>query len=205
MDKVQRVKELLDILSKASVAYYKNDSPIMTDKQYDDLYDELELLEKETGIILANSPTQKVQGSILDGLTKVQHSKLMLSAQKTKSIEDIKQFTNKSNTYASWKLDGLTLVVKYNNGKLQQVLTRGSGDFGEDVTEQAKMITNLPLSIPFNEYLELRGECVISWDNFNMINESLEEKYSHPRNLAAGSVRQLNTSIVKDRCLELKY
>ena len=174
----------------------------MTDKQYDDLYDQLLELEKSTGIIMSNSPTQKVQGEILEGLTKVKHSKLMLSAQKTKSVDNIKQFASKSDTYASWKLDGLTIVVKYKNGKLIQALTRGSGDFGEDVTEQAKMITNLPLTIPFKEELELRGECVISWNNFNKINETLEEKYSHPRNLAAGSIRQLDTSITQERNLE---
>lgn len=196
------MKELIKKLNEASTAYYKYDKPIMTDKQYDDLYDKLEELEKSTGIIMANSPTQKVQGEILEGLIKVKHSKLMLSAQKTKSIDDIKQFASKSHTYASWKLDGLTIVVKYKNGTLHQALTRGSGDFGEDVTEQAKMITNLPLTIPFNEELELRGECVISWDNFNKINETLEDKYSHPRNLAAGSIRQLNTNITKERNLE---
>jgi len=196
------MKDLIRKLNEASTAYYKYDKPIMSDKQYDELYDRLVELEKSTGIIIANSPSQKVQGEILDGLTKVRHSKPMLSAQKTKSVDDIKQFASKSDTYASWKLDGLTIVVKYKNGKLIQALTRGSGDFGEDVTEQAKMITNLPLTIPFKEELELRGECVISWDNFNKINETLEEKYSHPRNLAAGSIRQLNTNITKERNLE---
>lgn len=196
------MKELIRKLNEASTAYYKYDKPIMTDKQYDDLYDRLVELEKSTGIIIANSPTQKVQGEILDGLTKVKHSKLMLSAQKTKSVDDIIQFSIKSDTYASWKLDGLTIVLKYKNGELFQALTRGSGDFGEDVTEQSKMITNLPLSIPFKDELELRGECVISWDNFNKINETLEEKYSHPRNLAAGSIRQLNTNTTKERNLE---
>jgi DNA ligase (NAD+) len=199
---MERMKQLITRLIEASKAYYKYDKPIMTDLEYDILYDELNDLEEATGIILANSPTQKVQGEVLEGLVKVKHSKPMLSAQKTKDINEIKQFASKSNTYASWKLDGLTLVVKYNNGNLQQVLTRGSGDFGEDVTAQAKMITNLPLTIPFKEYLELRGECVISWDNFNKINETLEEPYSHPRNLAAGSIRQLNTNIVKERFLE---
>jgi DNA ligase (NAD+) len=196
------MKDLIKKLNEASTAYYKYDKPIMSDKQYDELYDRLVELVKSTGIIMANSPTQKVQGDILDELTKVKHSKPMLSAQKTKNVDDIKLFASKSDTYVSWKLDGLTIVVKYKNGKLVQALTRGSGDFGEDVTEQARMITNLPLSIPVKDELELRGECVISWDNFNKINETLEEKYSHPRNLAAGSIRQLNTSITKERSLE---
>ena len=199
--KIDRMKELIDVLNKASDAYYLNDNPIMSDKKYDDLMDELELLENETGIVITNSPLHKVQGKILSGLNKITHSKPMLSSNKTKDINEIKNFANRS-VMASYKEDGLTLVTRYSYGKLVQAITRGSGYEGEDVTEQAKMISNLPLEIPFDGKIELRGECVISWENFNKINESLTEPYSHPRNLAAGSLRTLDTNITKERNLE---
>ena len=202
MDKFNRIKELTDILHKASVTYYQYDNPVMTDKQYDDLYDELEALEKETGIILSGSPTQKVQGYILKGLEKQKHSKPMLSAAKTKNINEIKEFVKGKQYYCSYKLDGLTLVVIYENGELKTALTRGSGEEGEIVTEAAKMISNLPKKIVYNGRLELRGECVVSWENFNYINEKLEEPFSHPRNMAAGSIRNLDTNIARDRMLE---
>ena len=201
MNKIERIKELVELLNKAADAYYVYDQPIMTDKKYDELYDELELLEKETGYILSTSVTQKVQGKVLDGFTKVTHSKPMLSAAKTKDINEIKKFLDGKNFYTSYKLDGLTLVTIYKDGELKQAITRGTGLIGEDVTEQAKMISNLPLKIPYTEYLELRGECVISWADFNKINETLEDKYSHPRNLAAGSLRNLDTNITKQRGL----
>lgn len=202
MDKIKRIKELTEKLHKASIAYYQNDNPIYTDKQYDEMYDELEQLEKEMNLVLANSPTNKVQGFILEGLNKVTHSKPMLSSNKTKDVNEIKSFIGNRSVMGSYKLDGLTLVTRYSEGKLVKAITRGSGFEGEDVTEQAKMISNLPLTIPFDGQLELRGECVISWENFNKINESLEEPYSHPRNLAAGSLRTLDTSITKERRLE---
>lgn len=201
MKEIDRIKELVELLSTASDAYYVDDKPIMSDKQYDKLYDELEALEKETGYILNSSVTQKVQGKILDGFTKITHSKPMLSAAKTKDINEIKKFIGNNDFYCSYKLDGLTLVAIYENGKLQKAITRGTGMVGEDVTEQAKMIGNLPMSIPYNDYLELRGECVVSWENFNKINTNLEEPYSHPRNLAAGSLRNLDTNITKQRNL----
>lgn len=201
MNKIERIKELVEQLSKASDAYYVNDKPIMSDKQYDELYDELETLEKETGYILTSSVTQKVQGKVLDGFTKVTHSKPMLSAAKTKDINEIKKFIGNNDFYCSYKLDGLTLVTTYENGKFKQAITRGTGLVGEDVTEQAKMIGNLPMSIPYDGYLELRGECVVSWENFNKINSKLTESYSHPRNLAAGSLRNLDTNITKERNL----
>ena len=163
MNKIDRIKELLDVLHKASIAYYRDDKPVMSDKQYDDLYDELNLLEKETGIILAGSPTQKVQGYILNGFKKVQHSKPMLSADKTKDINKIKSFVEANDFYCSYKLDGLTTVVKYENGKFVQGITRGTGMIGEDVTEQCKYISNLPMTIPFDGYIELRGETVVSY------------------------------------------
>ena len=201
MNKIDRIKELVCILCKASDAYYVNDKPIMSDKEYDALYDELEMLEQETGYILSSSVTQKVQGKVLDGFKKITHSKPMLSAAKTKDVNEIKKFIGSQPFYVSYKCDGLTLVCIYENGKFKQAITRGTGLVGEDVTEQAKMIENLPMSIPYDGYLELRGECVVSWSTFHNINESLSEPYSHPRNLAAGSLRTLDTNITKRRHL----
>ena len=201
MYKIERIKELVELLNKASDAYYVNDNPIMSDKEYDKLYDELEVLEKETNYILSTSVTRKVQGKVLDGFRKITHSKPMLSAAKTKDVDEIKKFVGKNDFYCSYKLDGLTLVVIYDGGKFQRAITRGNGNIGEDVTEQAKMITNLPMHIPYDDYLELRGECVVAWDDFHKINEGLDEPYSHPRNLAAGSLRNLDTNITKQRNL----
>lgn len=205
MDRINRIKELVDVLNKASIAYYRNDNPTMSDKQYDDLYDELESLEKETGVVLAGSPTQKVQGYILDGFQKVQHSKPMLSAAKTKDIGEIKKFLKGlipgNGFYCSYKLDGLTTVVKFEHGKFVQGITRGTGEIGEDVTEQCKFIPNLPMSIPTNEYVELRGETVVSYDEFHRVNAFLEKPFSHPRNMAAGTLRNLDLNIVKQRRL----
>lgn len=199
--KIERIKELVKILNNAADAYYVNDNPIMSDKEYDKLYDELEMLEKKTDYILSSSVTQKVQGKVLDGFQKVTHSKPMLSAAKTKDVNEIKKFIGNNHFYCSYKLDGLTMVVRYLNGKFVQAITRGTGTVGEDVTEQARMISNLPMSIPYDGDLELRGECVVSWENFHKINESLDEPYSHPRNLAAGSLRNLDTNITKKRNL----
>ena len=201
MNKINRIKELVDVLHKASIAYYRDDNPIMSDKQYDNLYDELELLENETGVILAGSPTQKVQGYILEGFRKVQHSKPMLSADKTKSIDEIKRFVKDKDFYCSYKLDGLTTVVKYENSKFAQGITRGTGEIGEDVTEQCKFIPNLPMIIPTNEYVELRGETVVSYDEFHRVNFSLDKPFSHPRNMAAGTLRNLDLNVVKQRRL----
>lgn len=202
MNKLDRIRELTEKLHKASVAYYQYDNPIYTDKQYDDMYDELEQLEKETNVVLAGSPTQKVQGFLLKGLEKQKHSKPMLSAAKTKDVKEIKKFINWRDFYGSYKLDGLTLVVVFEENELKIALTRGSGEDGEVVTESAKMITNLPKKIDYKGRLELRGECVVSWDNFNYINERLEEPFSHPRNMAAGSIRNLDTNIARERMLE---
>lgn len=202
MDKLNRIKKLVDILHKASVAYYKYDNPVMSDKQYDDLYDELEQLENETNIILAGSPTQKVQGYILKGLEKQKHSKPMLSAAKTKDAKEIEKFVRGKDFYCSYKLDGLTLVVIFEDGALKTALTRGSGEEGEVITEATKMISNLPKQIDYKGRLELRGECVVSWSSFNYINERLKEPFSHPRNMAAGSIRNLDTNVARDRMLE---
>lgn len=201
---MERMKQLIARLNEASTAYYKYDKPIMTDLEYDKLYDELAELEKSTGVILVNSLTQKVQGEILEGLVKVKHSKPMLSAQKTKDVEEIKKFIGNNYVVASWKEDGLTIVLRYKNGEFVQAITRGSGIEGEDVTHTVKTFSNIPLKIKYCADIEVRGEGLISWENFNNINETLEEKYSHPRNLAAGSVRQLNSTIAKQRQLSFK-
>ena len=201
MNKIEEIKTLTNELLYHCHLYYDLDSPVLSDAEYDKKYNELERLENETNFWLANSPTRKVQGSVLDCFTKVEHSKPMLSAAKTKDINDIKKFLGNNAFYCSYKLDGLTLCVRYSNGEFVQAITRGTGIIGEDVTEQAKMISNLPMRIPYNYDLELRGECVVSWDNFNRINEKLENKYSHPRNLAAGSLRNLDTNITKERNL----
>jgi len=201
LNKIGRIKELVGILQKASYAYYGLDSPLMTDKEYDDLYDELSVLERETNYILASSPTIKVQGYILDGFTKVKHTKPMLSANKTKDTKEIEKFVTNNRFYGSYKLDGLTVVVRYKNGEFTQGITRGNGIEGEDVTEQCRFIKNLPMSIPYKNNLELRGECVISWDEFKRINKDLDIPFSHPRNLAAGTLRNLDLNIIKDRNL----
>lgn len=203
MDKITRMKELIQILNKASYAYYAKDNPIMSDKEYDDLYDELSELEYSTGIHMAGSLSQSVQGYVIDSLQKVKHTKPMLSANKTKDIQEIKKFIGNRPCIVSWKEDGLTIVLRYKSGKFVQAITRGTGEIGEDVTHTMRMCKNIPLKLPYVADLEVRGECVISWKEFNRINENLEEPYKHPRNLAAGSVRQLDANVLKDR--ELTY
>lgn len=198
---VEKIKSLTAELLQYCHEYYDLDSPTISDTDYDKKFDELKTLEDETGFWLATSPTRKVQGQVLDCFTKIKHSKPMLSAAKTKDVNEIKKFIDNQPFYCSYKLDGLTLVVRYENGNFVQAVTRGNGEIGEDVTAQAKMITNLPMHIDYKDKLELRGECVISWKNFNEINETLDEPYSHPRNLAAGSLRQLDTNITRDRKL----
>lgn len=201
MSNIERIKELTSELLQHCHNYYVLDNPTISDAEYDRKFDELFALENESNFWLANSPTHKVQGSVLDGFTKITHSKPMLSAAKTKDIDEIKRFIGNNHFYCSYKLDGLTMVVRYSNGNFIQAITRGTGLIGEDVTEQAKMISNLPMNIPYDGDLELRGECVVSWTNFHKINENLENKYSHPRNLAAGGLRNLDTNITKERNL----
>lgn len=201
VDNIKNMKKLIQELNKASYAYYGKDSPIMSDKEYDALYDELMMIQKETGTILAGSPTQKVQGYVLDGFTKVTHSKPMLSANKTKDINEIIKFLRDYDWYCSYKLDGLTLVLRYNDGKFVQGITRGNGIIGEDVTEQCKFIDNIPMTIPNKHPFEVRGECVMSWNEFKRVNSTLDTPYSNPRNLAAGTLRNLDLNILKQRKL----
>ena len=200
---INRMKEIIPVIKEADDAYYKYSNPIMTDFRYDKLLDELIFLEKSTGIILTNSPTQKVSGDILSELTPVQHTKPMLSADKTKSVEDLVKFAAGKPVVISWKMDGLTLVLRYANGTMVQALTRGrEGVVGEDVTHTVKTFLNVPLTVPTKENFEVRGEGVISWENFDNINLGLTEPYSHPRNLASGSVRMLDATETGKRCLE---
>ncbi|MDD4779128.1 MAG: NAD-dependent DNA ligase LigA [Tissierellia bacterium] len=205
MSKGERIKELVKICNYHSDLYYVKDKPEISDKEYDALYDELEKLENETNYILVNSPTQKVKGEILPFLTKVKHSEPMLSAEKSKDINDIIKFMRNQDCILSWKLDGLTLVLKYNNGRFQQAITRGGGDYGEDVSHTVRMFTNVPLTIDYKGYLELRGEGLVTFKDFERINLDLiakgEGPYSSPRNLSAGSVRQLDANITKRRNL----
>ncbi|MEY8389848.1 NAD-dependent DNA ligase LigA [Lachnospiraceae bacterium] len=199
----ERMLELIGQLTKADIAYYRDDSPIMPDRDYDILMDELKEIETRTGLVLSGSPTQKVSGEILESLAQVRHSKPMLSADKTKSVEDIVQFSARRPVLLSWKMDGLTLVLRYEDGKLVQAITRGrEGIIGEDVTHTVRTFLNVPMTIPEKESFEVRGEGVISWENFEKINSGLEEPYTHPRNLASGSVRKLDAGEAKKRLLE---
>ena len=201
----KRMNELIIRLSEASEAYYGYDDPIMTDHQYNALYDELEQLEKQTGIVLSNSPTQKVQGVVIDSLKKVQFVEPMLSADKTKNIDKIIAFAGGHEIITSYKLDGLTLVLRYKDGKLVQAVTRGEGTAGEDVTDAVKMVKNVPLTITETGDLTVRGECLMPWDSYLKIQKKYEEEgkeCGNPRNLASGGIRQLNTDLVKERGLQ---
>ncbi len=206
----QNINPMFDLVAQlkaADIAYYKYDDPVITDREYDILLDKLRDMELQTGIILSGSPTQKVSGEVLESLTQVRHTKPMLSAQKTKSMEEIARFIGGRPAIASWKLDGLTLVLRYAGGKFVQALTRGGdgGMTGEDVTHTAKVMINVPLTIPYTKPFEVRGEGVISWANFERINGCLDENeapYTHPRSLAAGSVRRLDATKTRDQYLE---
>ena len=209
MDKIEKMRELIAIMHEESLAYYGDNDPLVSDRQYDLQFDELLKLEKETEIVFSDSPTQKVSGAVLQSLQKVTHVRPMLSADKSKSVDDIIAFAEKaannddSRLMISWKEDGLTLILRYKNGHLFQAITRGSDGFvGEDVTHTVKTFVNVPLSIPIKSDVELRGEGIISWKTFEKINETLLEPYSNPRNLASGSVRQLDSSNTKQRDLE---
>ena len=198
---MDRMKELIEALNNASESYYQKDNPVMSDFEFDKLYDELVLLEKETGITLSNSPTKKVGFTVLSNLKKVPHESKMLSLDKTKDILKLKTWLGGNEGVLSWKLDGLTIVLKYNNGELVQAITRGNGEIGEDVTHNAKVFKNIPINISFKNELVIRGEGVISYSEFKKINELLsdEDKYKNPRNLCSGTVRQLNSEIAAKR------
>lgn len=198
---LERMKALAERLNAASRAYYQEDREILSNQEYDALYDELAALEEKTGTILANSPTQKVGYEVIGKLTKVRHESPILSLDKTKEVAKLESFLGEKEGILSWKLDGLTIVLKYQGGRLAQAITRGSGEEGEDVTHTAKVFSNLPLSIPFAGELVLRGEGVISYSEFARINEGLgeEEQYKNPRNLCSGTVRQLNSEIAAKR------
>lgn len=198
-----RMRSLIAQIKEADTAYYKFDRPVLSDREYDLLMEELKALENATGVILSGSPTQTVPGEILEELTAVTHTKPMLSADKTKSVEDLVKFAGSRPVLLSWKMDGLTLVLRYEDGKLKQAITRGTnGLVGEDVTHTVKTFLNVPLEIPEKGAFEVRGEGVISWANFEKLNASLEEPYTHPRNLAAGSVRKLDANESRKRYLE---
>ena len=200
---IKEMKELVARLQQADKAYYKYDEPVMTDRDYDELVDKLKKLETETGIILSGSPTQKVSGDILEELATVEHSKPMLSADKTKSVSDLAKFADGRETVLSWKMDGLTIVLRYEEGEFKQAITRGrDGTVGEDVTHTVKHFKNVPLVLPVDDSIEVRGEGVVSWKDFNEMNSGLEEPYSHPRNLAAGSTRTLDANKAAERNLE---
>ena len=202
MDKSRRIKELVEILNKASKAYYQDAKEIMTNFEYDQLYDELVSLEKETGIVLANSPTVNVGYEVLSELPKEKHASPMLSLDKTKEVDELVSFVGDKEAVLSWKLDGLTIVLTYNNGTLEKAVTRGNGTVGEVVTANAKTFKNVPVSIPYKGRLVLRGEAVIKYSDFEEINKTIEDadsKYKNPRNLCSGSVRQLDSSVTADR------
>ena len=197
-----RMKELVELLNRASRAYYAEDREIMSNYEYDALYDELVRLEEETGTVLANSPTLRVGYEAVDELPKERHERPMLSLDKTKDIEQLKSFAGQNKTLLSWKMDGLTIVLTYREGALEKAVTRGNGVIGEVVTNNARTFVNLPLRIPFKGELVLRGEAIITYSDFERINEEIEDveaRYKNPRNLCSGSVRQLSNAVTAAR------
>ena len=200
--KKQRMKELIEVLDKAAKAYYADSAEIMSNAEYDELYDELENLEKETGIVLAGSLTKKVGYEVLSSLPKKAHKEPRLSLAKTKEVAELESFLGDKEGILMWKLDGLTIVLTYENGELVEALTRGNGEIGEVVTENARFFENIPLVIPYKGSLMVRGEAIIKYSDFNRINDEITdvaEKYKNPRNLCSGSVRQLSTEVTARR------
>ena len=201
-EKIERMKELINILNKASELYYQKSTSMMTDYEYDKLYDELVNLEKETSMTLSNSPTINVEPEILSSLEQVEHPSPMLSLSKTKSIDELISFIGDKEGLLSWKLDGLTIVLTYENGKLVSGVTRGTGIIGEVVTENVKKFKNIPLSIKYKGKLVVRGEAIIKYSDFKKMNEKLDDgegQYKNPRNLCSGSVRQLDSKVTAKR------
>ena len=201
MDQKKHMQDLVQQLNKAAAVYYQGTDEIMSNYDYDCLYDELAALEKETGIILAGSPTQRVGYEVLSELPKETHAVPMLSLDKTKDVDALTSWLGSQTGLLSWKMDGLTIVLTYQDGTLQKAVTRGNGQVGEVITNNARTFTNVPLSVPYKGQLILRGEAVISYSEFRKINETLpeEEQYKNPRNLCSGSVRQLNNEITAKR------
>lgn len=201
-EKISRIHYLVNYLRKCADEYYNGNSPSISDAQYDKLFDELTLLEKETGVILAASPTQKVGSEVLGELPKVTHTIPLLSLAKTKNAKDIEKMAEENDGYLALKIDGLTVELLYINGILTEASTRGDGTTGELITHNAKVFKNIPQRIPHKNPLRITGEAYIDIDTFNQINEKIdndEDKYSTPRNLAAGSVRQLDSSVCRER------
>lgn len=205
MAETGRMKELIDILNKAASVYYQGKDEIMSNFEYDRMYDELSALEKESGLVLAGSPTQKVGYEVLSELPKQTHPSPMLSLDKTKQVDELSSWLGGKEGLLSWKMDGLTVVLTYENGKLLNAVTRGNGVVGEVITNNAKVFKNLPVNIPFKGRMVLRGEAIITYSEFKKINALLseEEQYKNPRNLCSGSVRQLNSEITAKRNVEL--
>ena len=200
--KNERMLELVELLNKASRSYYQDAQEIMSNYEYDRLYDELQNLEKELGITLSNSPTVNVGYEVVSELPKERHESPMLSLDKTKEVEELKNFVGSQKVLMSWKMDGLTIVLTYRDGKLYKAVTRGNGEVGEVVTNNAKVFKNVPVQIAYQGELILRGEAVIGYHDFEKINEEIEDvdaKYKNPRNLCSGSVRQLNNQITAKR------
>ncbi len=202
MDKSERIKDLVELLNKANKAYYQEANEIMTNFEYDKLYDELVGLEKETGMVLSNSPTVNVGYQVVSQLPKEQHNSPMLSLDKTKVVGALADFAGDRKCLLSWKMDGLTVVLTYENGELVKAVTRGNGLVGEVITNNAKTFKNIPISIPYKGRLTLRGEAIIKYSDFEQINREIEDadsKYKNPRNLCSGSVRQLNSQVTAER------
>ena len=201
MNKVKRIKELVSQLNTYRNAYYNNSESQISDYEYDNLFDELKQLEDETGVIMSNSPTQTVGYEVKSKLEKVKHSHPMLSLDKTKDVNDLKDFINTNDGLLSLKMDGLTILLTYENGELVQAETRGNGEEGELVTHNAKVFENIPLHIDYKKHFEIEGEAIITYPDFEEINSKLseDEKYKNPRNLVSGSVRQLDSNIAAQR------
>lgn len=201
-DKKKRMRELVELLNRARRAYEQENTEIMSNYEYDQLYDELQGLEQELGTTLASSPTINVGYEVLSELPKERHERPMLSLNKTKDVGRLKEFLGDQKAVISWKLDGLTIVLTYRNGELEKAVTRGNGEVGEVITSNARVFQNIPLRIPFTGELVLRGEAVIGYKDFEKINEEIEDvdaRYKNPRNLCSGSVRQLNNEITAQR------
>jgi len=204
LDKIRRIDELVETLHNAAIDYYRSDDPRIPDKEYDELYNELAALEKETGVVYSHSPTQTVGCEVVSELQKVTHTHPMLSLAKTKSVDELIKVYNNQSSILSLKMDGLTICLTYEDGVLVRAETRGDGYVGELVTHTAKVFDNIPHTICIKDHYEIEGEAIITYDDFREINQMLpiEKRYKNPRNLAAGSVRQLDSNIAAQRHLK---